>query len=99
MEIRTGCPPSGSLYEPTTHPPAFSIAVVSSAAGPEGSVIRHSAGPRPLVPGFALRGRFLGGARFTIENSHFSPPGASRLPPTLTATPPAATALSQRHTS
>ena len=50
---------------------AFSITVVSSAVAPEDSVIRHSAGPRPLVPGFALRGRFLGAARFTIRGLSF----------------------------
>src|ERR1700719_4186548 len=70
IESKTGCPPSGSLYDPTTHPPAFAIASAASAAVPVGCSSRHSAGPRPFVPGLALRGRRRAGARLTIaENS------------------------------
>src|SRR5256885_1673467 len=73
--MKTGCPPRGSLYDPTTQPPAFSIAFVTSAAAPEGSVNRHSAGARPFVLGLALRGRFRAGARFTIAGTHSSSDG------------------------
>src|SRR5439155_16274267 len=70
MESNTGCPSSGSLYDPTTQPPALAIASAASAAAPVGCWSRHSAGPRPFVPGLALRGRRRAGARLTIaENS------------------------------
>jgi hypothetical protein len=52
-------------------PPAFSIASVTSAAAAEDSINRHSAGPRPFVPGLALRGRFRANARFTIAGTPF----------------------------
>ena len=53
-------------------PPAFSTVPATSAAAPEGSLNRHSAGASPFGPGFALRGRFFGGARFTIQGPHSS---------------------------
>ena len=56
----------GSLYAPTTQPPAFSMASCGVRGqsplwllGPG-----HSAGSEPLVPGLALRGRRRAGARF-----------------------------------
>ena len=68
-----GCPPSGSLYDPTTQPPAFSMASAIAAALPVGWSRRHSSGPRPFVPGLALRGRRRAGARLTIMDAPFWP--------------------------
>src|SRR5579862_5234564 len=48
-------------------PPALAIASAASAAAPVGCSSRDSAGPRPFLPGLALRGRLRAGARLTMQ--------------------------------
>ena len=62
----TGWPPRGSLYIPTTEPPAFSTAARASAAEPSTLSSRDSSGVSPLVPGLAFLGRRRAGARLTM---------------------------------
>jgi hypothetical protein len=62
----TGWPPRGSLYIPTTAPPAFSTAARASTAGPSTFSRRDSPGVSPWVPGLAFRGRRRTGARLTM---------------------------------
>src|SRR5215813_13465690 len=63
----TGWPPSGSLYMPTTEPPAFSTAAATSAVGPSALSNKDSPGVKPFVPGFTFRGRRRAGARLAIK--------------------------------
>ena len=51
--------------------PGSSIAFAASAAAPVGCSSRHSAEPRPFVPGLALRGRLRAGAGLTIAKTLF----------------------------
>src|SRR5436190_8763041 len=60
-------PPSGSLYVERTTPPAFLMA--SWVSPSEGFSITTSEAVIPLVPAFALRGRFVGGLRLSAINS------------------------------
>jgi hypothetical protein len=70
----TGWPPRGSLYIPTTEPPAISTAARASAAEPAAFSSRVSSGVSPLVPGFAFRGRRRAGARLTMAtHSNWDP--------------------------
>ncbi len=73
----TGWPPRGSLYIPTTAPPAFSTAARASAAGPSTFSRRDSPGVSPLVPGLAFRGRRRTGARLTMATHSNCDPTSS----------------------
>src|SRR6185437_8267681 len=59
IAMTTGWLPSGSLYAPSTDPPASSMAALSSDAARLLPSSRDSPGSRPRVLGFALRSRFF----------------------------------------
>jgi hypothetical protein len=54
IEMKTGWPPSGSLQDPTTHPPTFSTASVTSAVASEGSINQAFRWPKALCAGLCF---------------------------------------------